>query len=436
MERNKINANPTKDFFIDMLTRDIALDRAILDLIDNSVDAWRMNDKKEDSWIKISVNSTKFVIYDNCGGIPRDVAQNYAFRFGRPKDSPFTPHSVGQFGVGMKRTLFKLGSHFNVISQKRQDRFEIDVNVDDWKKIEGNDWTFDINTPVNCDICEGETKILVDSLYPQISNQFSLDTFNNRLSHDISTAHFKSINEGLKIYINSNIINNYQISFLHSESINIHYEEFEHDNVKIKILAGISDRNINDAGWYIVCNGRLVASAEQSSITGWQNGSIPKFHADYAFFRGIVEFDCEDSSKLPWTTTKTGIDKDNPVYIISLQRMNLALKPIIEFLKNRAKEDSMYKETRLDKKPINDAIKKATMRDAYSIQPTVSQIDVIKFTGPPPISPNPPKEISIKYTVSPTDFEAVKESLDALTQKEVGERTFFYYKKYECDNDG
>lgn len=438
MERqnNKINANPTKDFFIDMLTRDIALDRAILDLIDNSVDAWRMNNKKKDSWIKISVNSNKFVIHDNCGGMSRDVAQNYAFRFGRPKDSPLTPHSVGQFGVGMKRTLFKLGRHFNVISQKENDCFEIDVNVDDWKRIEGNDWTFDINTSIDGNIHEGETVILVDSLYPQISNQFNLNTFNNRLSHDISIAHFKSINEGLKIYLNGNLINNYQISFLHSKSINIHYEEFEYDNVKIKILAGISNRDLNEGGWYIVCNGRLVARAEQSSITGWQSNGIPKYHADYAFFRGIVEFDCEDSSKLPWTTTKTGIDKDNPVYIVSLQRMNLALKPIITFLKNRAKEDSMYKETRLDAKPINDAIDKAEMKNAYSIQPAVSQTDVIKFTGPTSISPNPPKEISIKYTVSPTDFEAVKESLDVSSQKEVGEKTFFYYKKYECDNNG
>jgi hypothetical protein len=34
----EIDAEPTKAFFIDMLTRDIPLDQAILDLVDNCVD--------------------------------------------------------------------------------------------------------------------------------------------------------------------------------------------------------------------------------------------------------------------------------------------------------------------------------------------------------------------------------------------------------------
>ena len=35
---NRIEASPTKELFIYMLTRDIPLIRAILDLVDNSVD--------------------------------------------------------------------------------------------------------------------------------------------------------------------------------------------------------------------------------------------------------------------------------------------------------------------------------------------------------------------------------------------------------------
>ena len=33
-----INAEPTKSFFVDMITRDISLEQAVLDLVDNSVD--------------------------------------------------------------------------------------------------------------------------------------------------------------------------------------------------------------------------------------------------------------------------------------------------------------------------------------------------------------------------------------------------------------
>ena len=39
---SKVGANPTKAFFVTMITRDITLEDCILDLIDNSVDgAWR-----------------------------------------------------------------------------------------------------------------------------------------------------------------------------------------------------------------------------------------------------------------------------------------------------------------------------------------------------------------------------------------------------------
>jgi hypothetical protein len=51
-----INAEPTKDLFIDMLVRDIPLISAIIDLVDNSVDgAIRLQDDEnyENFWIKI-----------------------------------------------------------------------------------------------------------------------------------------------------------------------------------------------------------------------------------------------------------------------------------------------------------------------------------------------------------------------------------------------
>ena len=115
----RVNASPTKEFFIYMVTRDIPLTRAILDLVDNSVDGarrMRPNGNFNDLWVRIELQKDHCKIADNCGGIPVDIARNYAFRFGRPKDAPLTPGSVGQFGVGMKRTFFKLGRHFTVYS--------------------------------------------------------------------------------------------------------------------------------------------------------------------------------------------------------------------------------------------------------------------------------------------------------------------------------
>ena len=84
-----IKASPTKELFIYMLTRDIPLIRAILDLVDNSVDGatrTQSGDDYSNFWIRIKCSKDRFSISDNCGGISVTLARDYAFRFGRPKD--------------------------------------------------------------------------------------------------------------------------------------------------------------------------------------------------------------------------------------------------------------------------------------------------------------------------------------------------------------
>src|ERR1700688_3958157 len=107
----RIDASPTKDFFISMLIKDIGTTRAIIDLVDNCVDGARRlrpNGEYDGLRVDIETDDGHFEIRDNCGGVPVNLARNYAFRFGRPTEMAATPHSVGQFGVGMKRALFKL----------------------------------------------------------------------------------------------------------------------------------------------------------------------------------------------------------------------------------------------------------------------------------------------------------------------------------------
>ena len=133
-----INATPTKELFIDMLTRDIALVPAIIDLVDNCADGAKKiaGDKPlKDYWARLTINKQEFVIADNCAGITIDTARNYAFRFGRAEGAPSVKHSVGQFGVGMKRALFKLGSAFRVDSRAEYTSFTLNVDVRTWQAL-------------------------------------------------------------------------------------------------------------------------------------------------------------------------------------------------------------------------------------------------------------------------------------------------------------
>ena len=92
------NANPERRFFVDLITRDISLEDAILDLIDNAIDSLvrtrkinlyhdvvnattpkRNNGLGE---IKIRLSAKQFEIEDNCGGIRFESARDDIFRFG------------------------------------------------------------------------------------------------------------------------------------------------------------------------------------------------------------------------------------------------------------------------------------------------------------------------------------------------------------------
>lgn len=111
---------PTKEFFVGMLTRDIELNDAILDLLDNCLDGVVRQKKgltTRDTpdfyngfYSKITITDTSFTIEDNCGGIPMEVAEKYAFRMGRSAEkSDDELPTVGIYGIGMKRAIFKIG---------------------------------------------------------------------------------------------------------------------------------------------------------------------------------------------------------------------------------------------------------------------------------------------------------------------------------------
>ena len=121
--------------------------------------------------VRISVDEQHFRIEDNCGGIPLEVAEKCTFRFGRPQGMEDTPHSIGQFGVGMKRALFKLGNRFKIRSVTESDRFALDVNVSAWRN--DPEWTFEFaEHGTNDDSTESGTSIEVTELHEDTRTAF------------------------------------------------------------------------------------------------------------------------------------------------------------------------------------------------------------------------------------------------------------------------
>ena len=93
-DNRRVDASPTKAFFVRMITRDITFEDSIMDLIDNSVDgAWRQQESQpigldagpdfSPYHISIHTSPDRFTICDNCGGMTLEDATDHAFSFGR-----------------------------------------------------------------------------------------------------------------------------------------------------------------------------------------------------------------------------------------------------------------------------------------------------------------------------------------------------------------
>ena len=437
-----VDVLPTKSLFVEMLTRDIGLNRAIIDLVDNSVDGARRLRPEPDAdlsdlKIEITVNSDVFKIKDNCGGIGIELAKKYAFRIGRPKEMPSTPNSVGQFGVGMKRALFKFGRQFKVISQSTSDRFALDVDVDTWE-ADPTQWRFKFTEAERgLDVAESETgtEIIVTRLRGATASSFGLTTFQNSLSREIASAQQQYIDRGLKIVFNGTPLLSSPWTLLKAEGFEPEKIEKELQvngvRVLVRIFAGIQAPNPRQAGWYIFCNGRMVLEADQSALTGWgrlaeSDGVVaPKYHNQFAMFRGYVFFDSEDASLLPWNTTKTGVDEFSEIYKAVFLDMLEPMRRVLDFLRRLDDE----KDSPEQERPLNDAIKRAApmrIRDISRSGPFIYPERVIK-KGPP--------LVSIQYRRPRNQIEALQNALSARSAREVGETTFdLYYNKFSSES--
>jgi hypothetical protein len=367
-----VNAAPTKTFFVEMLTRDIDLRDAILDLLDNCLDgvvrskAFKRTNKAPyaNYWAKISLDGTHFAITDNCGGISRELAEKSAFMLGRPADykDEIEGPTIGVYGIGMKRAIFKMGREAEVTSQTPAEAFRVSI-PETWFSEKDN-WLLPI-VPLQNPIKHAGTTITVRKLVPTIQKQFAeTEEFCSSLIGAISETYSLIIERGFSVHVNRSQVHPVPL-ILHSvelqgykNGIAPYLFKGNINGVDVDLKMGFyrpaasedevesettGTHSAHDAGWTVVCNDRVVLYRDKTRLTGWGEAGVPSYHAQFNSIAGMVHFRSDDAGKLPLTTTKRGIEAGSEVYLIAKEKMREALKKFTAFT-NRFKVDQQYKQ--------------------------------------------------------------------------------------------
>ncbi len=435
----KAEANPTKAFFVRMITRDISLADCILDLIDNSVDAaWQLKGSKPNVFsnatslsefrIEISASALKFSVKDNCGGITLDNAAKYAFTFGRTDQMEHEAYSIGVYGIGMKRAVFKLGSTIQIKStyrietrgKSKNESFRVPIDVPKW--LTAKTWDFDLEADPG--LSTPGLEISVSRLSESTSRAFGNPEFLRELRRIIGRDYALHLHRGLQIVLNGEAIKGWEIELRQSKSFVPLRDAYKDaaTGVGVEIVAGmaapppessepedVKDRD-SRSGWYVICNGRIVVAGDKTSVVGWGTTGWPKWHPQYEGFIGLIFFTSENAQALPLTTTKRSVDSSSALYQSAMPRMREISKDWIAYTNVRKQMTEKAKALEDAAKPV--AIYKIAKASSVTFPKLVGKLKV--------------KPANITYPVERSRAEKLADALGDInmTYREIGLRSF------------
>ena len=366
-------------------------------------------------------------------GIPLSEAIDYAFHFGRRADTPIgQDHSIGLYGIGLKRAIFKIGNQISINTCHDDDSYVVNIDVEKWAKQ--SDWDFDF-APAD-KLAEHGTRIEIQDLNGGIGEEFSDRLFVNEVTKAISRDYSIFLQKGFAITVNENEIPPYVFSLKESADIKPIREEYtDETGVTVNITAGMGGSPPDDTstadvrfpqteywGWYVVCNDRVVIAGNKDDTTVWGDGEFPNWHPQYNGFIGIVSFQSQDPNLLPWTTTKREIDPTTELYRRALVQMKRATRPYLDYTNDRKDNLDLARsfESKADLKPV-------------SALPLQTKMYVPKVAS----SESKVKTTTISYCKPMSEVKEVAALLGNRhgSNRFVGEKTFDYYRQQEIQDD-
>lgn len=439
----KADANPEKRLFISLITRDIPLVAAFLDLIDNSINAAvepasdrLLTAEDYDRILKdealnpttdifLTVGSNKVEIRDTASGISAETGKKHVFKFGRASDESHERDRLSVYGIGLKRAIFKLGNKITIRSDHVDGGFDLELNVAKWAKDTSLPWTFDIAPREPSELRNTGTTITITELYDDATRRLSDGIFLGQLKEAISRTYAFYLSKFVTIRVNEDNVDgvNIEIGDNHTS------DGFTFGDVSCTITAGIGtpqggsfrDRS---SGWFVFCNGRAVISADKSPLTGWGGAGLPIFQPKHRPFLGTVFFVSKDAEQLPWTTTKSGINEDSAIWQEAKRHMATVGRVIVSFLDGRYTDEGT--------EVASADLQKAAGLRISVISAAVSE----KRSFTPPQRPAP-QNMRIQYNAKIEDVKRIEEYLgrSGMGGAEVGRHTFHHFLRNEVGEE-
>jgi hypothetical protein len=309
--------------------------------------------------------------------------------------------------------------------------FETTINVPAWtqqdEKME--DWTIPL-TLINgvSSLRQAGTSITIKDLHPEVRMRLREGSIENVLRDKIAQAYALFLERYVRISLNNNTIEPDSIPLGGSDEVEIAKQEFEENEVKVTLMASLAARTsrgewpLDRAGWYVLCNGRVVVAADKTDLTGWGVGS-PQFHYKYRGFVGMAFFQSNKPLLLPWTTTKRGLNRESPIYQKARSLMSGIARPVLNFINNMYPSEPA-EEAR--ERQIAEKIRKVDIRAIAAKPPSVFKVLPTKKPAP--------KTVTIQYKAKIEDVERIKKCLrdPTMSATKVGEHTFKHFLKKEC----
>lgn len=336
----KISTNADPDVLENTLTQDITTLEAIYDLIDNSIDAARRDIFANQNFtadeygipkdysgysIDVIVNDKEISIVDNCLGFSKSELENKSLILGQPSNHEF---GIGQYGIGLKRSLLKIGNKYTLNTDDKKNRFEVNFTNKEFNSEKGF-ISSSLLKSNNEKMTSLKIKDLKQGILPDIKSNMwyenAIEGMNQRYTIylekglSISIKYFENEPEKIKSSLvklrHDSRFKPFKKSYKLNNDVTVIISAGIHNKYNFKGEQGYSlseNRKITDEyGIYIICNDRVIVASSKEKMHGWKTN----WHSEYNGFVCIVRFISQNPSLLPINTAKTAIQADSAIFL-------------------------------------------------------------------------------------------------------------------------